>query len=498
MGSEQCRAPRNISGAVGHHSRRTRALRGSFVKGHQADYHRLDGTSVEDTSDIRQADSLPVWHMREPTGVDDAYFFLNALGGRDWDWRLRAFEDNLNPKDVWYFLHDGQVNGAGYFVGYDQGDKRRIGFIGEKGFSVERPAREDWFPVERHLVLTPLMKLWTSIGVNKGPLGAELDSAEKSPIPPHLVFVPSGKELKVVDLSTRTVRTVLTTAEPIEGVRVAGHLTPLDTLGVGPTDQPAGASGKSARPNQSSDEVQRPGKKTADRSIDGAVAAMTAHKIYVLDQDLRQRTVFVIPEEARGEVELYLPQGWAVALMRHERTRDRELIRRQMLYKIAADGSFRDGRLVKFPLRDVTPWSTRSDAVVLPFALPSPAILWFVEPLVIARNELSDDYVGGFSVMFRESGVALLVLALFSISLAALTWRRGAAYSFSLGDQLAWFAFVALFGFGGYVGFLLHRRWPLREECPSCHAQTILVRGGCTQCGEGFPGPIFKGTEVFA
>jgi hypothetical protein len=68
----------------------------------------------------------------------------------------------------------------------------------------------------------------------------------------------------------------------------------------------------------------------------------------------------------------------------------------------------------------------------------------------------------------------------------------------SLGERLAWSAFVVLFGLSGYVGFRLHRPWPLRGECPNCHARTVLERGGCTRCGEGFRGPIFKGTEVFA
>jgi hypothetical protein len=465
-------------------------VRGSFVQGQAAGYRRLDGTPEKETSDIRQADSLPVWHMREPTLVDDPYFFLNSLG--DWDWRMRAFPDELQPDEVWYFIHDGRTYGAGYFAGYDKVEKRRMGFIGDKGFSVARPPREDWFRVERHLVKSPLMKLWTSIGVIKGPAGVSLDSFEKSPIPPHLVFVPSGHELKQVDLSTRTVRTVLTTPEPIEGIRVVGHLTPLDTLGVAPADSADSAPGKADRPVEPA-----PNKAIPPRSNDAVVAAMTAHKIYVLDHDLRQRAVFAIPAEARGEVELYLRQGWAVALMAGETRSDHKLIRPQMLYKIAADGSIRDGKLVKTHIRDEPPWSERSNSIVLPLALPSPAILCFVEPLVIARTELSAGYFDGFSVMIRESGVLLLVLAMFAVSLSAMTWRRCAAYSLSVGERLAWSALVVLGGLGGYVGFLLHRRWPLREECPNCHAQTVLERGACARCGEGFPGPIFKGTEVF-
>jgi hypothetical protein len=468
-------------------------VRGSFVRGEQAGYRGLDGAPVEQASDIRQADSLPVWHMRELPLVNNPYFFLNALGGNDWDWRLRPFLDELHPEDVWYFIHDGRTYGAGYFVGYDKVEKRPIGFIGDKGFSNERPPREEWFAVERHLVRSPLMKLWTSVGVMKRPAGAELDSLEKSAIPPHLVFVPSGKELKLVDLSTRTLRSVLTTPEPIEGVCVAAHLTLFDTLGVSPANSADSPPGKANRPVEPA-----PNKAVFPRSNDGAVGVMTAHQIFVLDRDLRQRNVFAVPEEARGELELYLPQGWAVALKSAETTSDHKLMRPHMLYKIGADGSIGDGKLVKTQMRDEPPWSERSDSLVLPAALPAPAILCFVEPLVIARMELSAGYLDGFSVMTRESGLALFVLAMFVVSLAAITWRRGVACSLSLGERFAWTAFVVLFGLGGFVGFLLHRRWPLRAECPSCHAQTVLEHGSCARCGEEFPGPIFKGTEVFA
>jgi hypothetical protein len=473
-------------------------LRGSFALGQPAGYCRLDGTPVAERADIRQADSLSVWHMREPNQVDAPYFFLNALGGRDWDWRLRAFLDELHPDNVWYFVHDGRTDGAGYFVGYDKVEKRRLGFIGQSGFSLDRPPQKDWFPVERHLVRSPLIKLWTSIGVSKGGLGVELDSLEKSPIPPHLVFVPSGRELKQVDLSTRTVRTVLRTAEPIEGIRVASHMTPLDTLGVAQTDQAVGAPAKAALPNEPLGGIKEPRKKAADRSIDGAVAAMTAHKIYVLDRDCRQQAVFAIPKEAHGEVELYLRRGWATALVPWVTTSDHKLTRREMLYRIAADDTFRDGKLVESVQRIELPWSERSDSVVLPVALPSPAILVFVEPLVIARAELSNGYLNGFSLMIRESGLVLVLLATFTVFLAVMTWRRCIAYSLSLVERLAWPAFVVLFGLGGFVGFLLHRRWPLREQCPNCQMQTVQEHGACAQCGEGLPGPVFKGTEIFA
>ena len=51
--------------------------------------------------------------------------------------------DERDPSVTWFFVHDGQPQGAGYFVGYERVSNRRVGFIGLAGFrSHSVPAAE--------------------------------------------------------------------------------------------------------------------------------------------------------------------------------------------------------------------------------------------------------------------------------------------------------------------------------------------------------------------
>ena len=65
-------------------------------------------------------------------------------------------------------------------------------------------------------------------------------------------------------------------------------------------------------------------------------------------------------------------------------------------------------------------------------------------------------------------------------------------------EQFAWAVFVLLFGLPAYVGFLLYRRWPIRQPCPNCQAQAPRDRVACAECGTRFPDPALKGIEIFA
>ena len=58
-----------------------------------------------------------------------------------------------------------------------------------------------------------------------------------------------------------------------------------------------------------------------------------------------------------------------------------------------------------------------------------------------------------------------------SAILALITWRRTHAFGLTRREQVGWSVFVLLFGVPAWVGFLLHRRWPVRIPCPNCHAR---------------------------
>src|SRR5262249_11964144 len=51
-----------------------------------------------------------------------------------WAERVCAFADGGTPAVFWYFVSDGQADGAGHFVGYDSGSKACVGYLGTGGF----------------------------------------------------------------------------------------------------------------------------------------------------------------------------------------------------------------------------------------------------------------------------------------------------------------------------------------------------------------------------
>ena len=57
---------------------------------------------------------------------------------------------------------------------------------------------------------------------------------------------------------------------------------------------------------------------------------------------------------------------------------------------------------------------------------------------------------------------------------------------------------MILFGLPAYVGYRLHRRWPIRLPCPHCQGLAPRDRTACAECGDGFPEPAGKGIEIFA
>jgi hypothetical protein len=139
----------------------------------------------------------------------------------------------------------------------------------------------------------------------------------------------------------------------------------------------------------------------------------------------------------------------------------------------------------------------RAEVTLLAIALPAPAALLVSEALMAMANPFQD-YAKALGTLMRLSWPGLAVVLVFSIILAAFTWRRCRAFGFAQRERAAWAIFVLLLGLPAYVGFLFHRRWPAREVCPNCQERAARDRDACTECGTIFPAPVPIGTEIFA
>jgi hypothetical protein len=420
-------------------------------------YCDLDGRPVAGPG--QPALILPIWLIgsQDDEGIE---YFLRS-GRVDWNWRLKAFEDDQHPSNHWFFVHDGKDNGSGYFVGYNWATFERIGFIGDSGFSRDPLPAQQWIRVRRDHAI---WGQWSSVQMGQDSGQVERQQYQiKSRSPSHLLYVPSGNRVRLVDLAQQSVRTVFEGDSPIIGISLV--------------NEPA-----AARPAP----AQRPVILVrTERSISGL--ADNHRVIWTLpcsDEPERKR-VAVIYLLSDGQIVMTIRRGWEGNIMR-----DR-------VYWLSPSGVVQKHQDVETQIGDLA-WNEKPEGLLLAWAVPVPAVFPALQPLLMVVGDMADSYRDGWRLMLEQSWLSLVGVAVASLVLATATWWHSERFALPLRERLAWWVFVALVGLPGFAGYLLHRRWPLRQKCPHCLAITPLATGTCAWCEKRFSGPIPKGTEVFA
>lgn len=424
-----------------------------------ATYRDLNGEKHDPVNPQEYLQSVAMSGEHEPPS-----FFTPRL---DWDHRIKVFMDEREPAANWYFVHDGKPQGSGYFVGYERISNRLIGYVGLSGFRPRLPTTVEWIPV-RAGVMKPAMQ-WSSAPLwILGIYGRQFPPSRWD-VPPRLVHVPSGNQLRLVDLNARTVSTVFEAPEPIESVGV-----------------PIVAS--------------YAGRKS---TIEQPIHVRTERKVYALNHKYAVIRGFDIPGEIdpRSAVSWYdVDRGGAIAAFfppRSERELATESGQKQIVYRIADNGSIRDRFEVALQ-NGSRPTSEQANAFQLALGLPAPALLLAVEPLMLMAAEPRHSYGEAADIVLKITWPSIAAVSALASVLAAIAWRRSRGFGFSRRAQTAWVVFVLLLGVPGYVGFLLARRWPVRLPCPRCHSVVPRDRDACAECGTLFSEPAFKGIEIFA
>jgi hypothetical protein len=131
---------------------------------------------------------------------------------------------------------------------------------------------------------------------------------------------------------------------------------------------------------------------------------------------------------------------------------------------------------------------------------PSPLLLawvdFFVTPVTAIREAHATDYFAGLAYYSTSIITTMLFACALSTILAILCFRRHLRYSDR--NAVAWALFVFVLGIPGFIGYLLHRRWPIVVRCQHCGVETPRDRDTCLTCSTPFPPPAMKGIEVFA
>ena len=386
-------------------------------------------------------------------------------GQPTWPQRLMMFINEREPSVTWFFVHDGKPEGAGYFVGYERESNRRVGFIGMSGARQDPVPINEWIPVSGSLVTNhsrwssaPLTIYWRpNTDFKLGP----------SDLPPRLVYVPSGNDLREVDLAARTITTVFETPEPIE------------SPGIPAIESWSGGHTVKEHP----------------------ILVSTGQQIYALDRKNKIIRQFAIPAEIVRQFAISwyeIGNGQAMAeFVIPWSTTEPDNITKRMVYRIGADGAVQNR--FGLTLHTGSPLTNPARLQMQAFlGLPAPAFLFVVEPLFLLRTDRIPSYPAAFIALLGTLWPSLLAVVVLASVLAILTCRRSRSFGLPKREQVAWAIFVLLFGLPAFVGFLLSRRWPIRQPCSVCQAQAPRDREACAECGTRFPDPSLKGIEILA
>jgi Phospholipase_D-nuclease N-terminal len=134
-------------------------------------------------------------------------------------------------------------------------------------------------------------------------------------------------------------------------------------------------------------------------------------------------------------------------------------------------------------------------ALLVPAPVVSLFLLFVWLPLEVS-NFLWPEYQFAFvrSLSVTVPVFAVVCLAAIVVAVRCFLHHR----RFSERGTIAWTIFVFCFGLPGFIGYLLHRRWPVLVRCTHCSQETPRDRDACLKCNTPFPPPSMKGIEVFA
>jgi len=222
-----------------------------------------------------------------------------------------------------------------------------------------------------------------------------------------------------------------------------------------------------------------------ERSISGLTDDHRVMWTLPCSDESERKRVAIIYVLSDGQIVMTIRRGWEGNTMR-----DR-------VYWLSPAGVAQKQQDVETNIGDLA-WNEMSEGLLLAWAVPVPAVFPALQPLLMVLGDITNSDLDGWRLMFEQSWLSLVGVAVVSLVLATATWWHSDRFALPLRERLAWWVFVTLLGLPGFAGYLLHRRWPLREKCPHCLAVTPLATGACARCEKRFPGPIPKGTEVFA
>ncbi len=383
--------------------------------------------------------------------------------GRDWAGRIESFRMTGKPSLLWYFVNNGGEDGAGYFVGYEQVRNGCLGYLGTNGWTENVPSEDEWFPVPAGQYLFGSDSMISKASTPW--LMRSIDMNYETDYPEEIVCIRSLGKIRKVNLVEKTVDVLFEDPQLIAMAQF----------------QTAKADG------------------TAPAKV-GLLAVRLPARTLVLSRAGETLAAYVIPQSLRTRQFTF----YATA---DERAMYAEIQFDSATGKETCTITWADqaGMLLdrkEVALNQLEPQHrTGSETLLFSGMIPVPGVAL---PMlaVLGVPEMGQEqhpetgYWKALCSTLRIAWPAITGLLVLGVVLGWATIRR--QKKSGLPYRRTWAVFVFLFGVPGYLAYLCHRRWPVREECGQCHAAAPQDRGACAFCDAPFPDPAPKGIEVFA
>ena len=377
------------------------------------------------------------------------------------------FEDGGRPVTFWYLVHNGELDGAAYFVGYNSKTNALDGYIGLKGFRTTKPPPEELLPIDgrimgrsRYGVVYREHYYFQAPYYSSGYVVGGRTSG-------RMVYLLSENRLLEIDLRRRSVRVVFKSEELLAVSELLRAVPPA--------------------------ELEDPTRPPALREY---LAVRSLDRIFVIDPNRGEHDTYAIPDQWRDRQLTFYQLSDKRALV-HQSHRSRQGISKNTLVWLDQQGNELDRKEATLDTKTFFDDPSVTAAVVA-LVVPAPAIVTSVDLVgmaceLVATGE-EPNYSSALARALSESWPALLMTNVLGVVLAWLCYRRERQYGTA--RRWVWVVFVFLFGVPGMAGYLLQRRWPVREACPECGKPAPRDRESCFACGRQFPEPAPTGTEV--
>jgi len=380
-----------------------------------------------------------------------------------------GFNDAGQPANYWYFLFANADPTRGYFVGNNSATNERIGYIGRNGFLDDLPSFDQQFVMRTAAqVVAPFLLRVPANRLPPNPT-ANLGYAGQAESTIHLF---SGDELIEVNLFSRTVKSLANIPAAIAVSQIPRPARPSDPMTTN--------NANSAPPTYN-------------------LCARTNEELVLYLADSGTTKSYILPDEIRDEflTAYELNNGLMLANVRVVDKLGGTVA--QTLFQFDQGGSVieRTENVIRYETGKE--WRADEKAMATVAVVPSvAAALAVTVVLAPAFDALKGTRPFGEAVAASIPDAWPAVAVAFCISLVLLWLCRRRQQAYSLPGTGTWMVFILFVGLPGYVGYLLHRRWPTRETCPKCRTLTAVSFEECSSCGAALSEPKRTGIEVFA